>query len=394
MEVVKSFVGRFVFTCLICLLVTSCSSTQKDKFIKAIKSGEAKENARQVSEQIAHEKVQEYTENPQQIVKDFKDIRALFDQLRNKVESIWGKKDGDVPSKEKYVKYTDDYKAKATVDFKKGLVRVETIETNKTKQSLKQAIVTTLLTTDDPNATDIFSDKQPEFNGKPYLLGQVLDQDGKAIQYEWRANRFADYLVANKVKSQQAGKHTSTYVDIPLVDQHNELRKQKYSEYVLAAASKYQVSPSLIYAIIETESSFNPFAVSPANAYGLMQVVPRTAGKDVYTRIKKRQDQPTKDVLFNPEQNIDIGTAYLHILDDIYLKKLNDALSREYAVISAYNGGAGNVFKTFSSKRSDAPNVINRLNSEQVYSKLTKNHPKSESRRYLEKVTKYREQYR
>jgi membrane-bound lytic murein transglycosylase C len=162
---------------------------------------------------------------------------------------------------------------------------------------------------------------------------------------------------------------------------------------VLASAAKYQVSPTLIYAIIETESSFNPFAVSTANAYGLMQIIPSTAGKDVYTRIKKRSDQPTREALFKPEYNIDIGTAYLHILDDIYLKKITDVQSREYSTISAYNGGAGNVFKTFSSNRDRAPSVINSLTAKQVYKKLTEDHPRSETRRYLQKVLKFRENY-
>nr|MDC2856044.1 transglycosylase SLT domain-containing protein [Ningiella sp. W23] len=38
---------------------------------------------------------------------------------------------------------------------------------------------------------------------------------------------------------------------------------------------------------METESSFNPHAVSSSNAYGLMQVIPATAGRDVYQKIKK-----------------------------------------------------------------------------------------------------------
>ncbi|MFT4930050.1 MAG: membrane-bound lytic murein transglycosylase C, partial [Phenylobacterium sp.] len=147
------------------------------------------------------------------------------------------------------------------------------------------------------------------------------------------------------------------------------------------------------YAIIETESSFNPFAVSSANAYGLMQVVPSTAGKDVYQRIHKKPGMPSKQVLFTPKDNIDIGTAYLHILQNNYLNKINNQQSRHFAMISAYNGGAGNVFKTFSPNRSEAPKVINKLPASGVYHQLTKQHPRAESRRYLEKVTKAEKNY-
>ncbi|MCO4798980.1 MAG: transglycosylase SLT domain-containing protein, partial [Colwelliaceae bacterium] len=145
--------------------------------------------------------------------------------------------------------------------------------------------------------------------------------------------------------------------------------------------------------VIETESSFNPFAVSPSNAYGLMQIIPKTAGKDVYQRILKRPGIPSKQLLFTANENIEIGTAYLHILQQQYLKKIINPLSRHYSVISAYNGGAGNVFKTFSRNRENAPTVINKLSPNQVYNKLTKKHPRSESRNYLTKVTAAEKRY-
>jgi membrane-bound lytic murein transglycosylase C len=101
-----------------------------------------------------------------------------------------------------------------------------------------------------------------------------------------------------------------------MVEQHQHLREEKYSQHVLASAKRYQISPQLIYGIIATESSFNPFAVSSANAYGLMQVVPSTAGADVYQRIKNKNGAPSKQQLFDPAFNIDIGSAYLHILNN------------------------------------------------------------------------------
>ncbi|MFG1488015.1 transglycosylase SLT domain-containing protein, partial [Oceanospirillum sp. HFRX-1_2] len=133
--------------------------------------------------------------------------------------------------------------------------------------------------------------------------------------------------------------------------------------------------------IMETESHFNPYATSHIPAYGLMQVVPSTAGRDVFQRIKKRNDQPTRSYLFNPTNNIDTGTAYLSILDDIYLKDVKHPLAREYCVISAYNGGAGNVLRTFSRDRKHAVKVINSLTPQQVYVKLNRSHPSVESRK-------------
>lgn len=81
------------------------------------------------------------------------------------------------------------------------------------------------------------------------------------------------------------------------------------------------MAPFLIFAIIETESRFNPFAISSANAYGLMQIIPSTPRKDVYSRVKGLKGRPAVDVLFDADANLDIGAAYRHLLDDMYLKK-------------------------------------------------------------------------
>ena len=50
-----------------------------------------------------------------------------------------------------------------------------------------------------------------------------------------------------------------------------------------------------------------------------------------------------------------MGTAYLHLLQTVYLADIQDPQSRRYAVISAYNGGAGGVLNTFSNDRKAAP---------------------------------------
>ena len=370
-------------------LLTSCTATDREMLAKAAASG----SATQAIDSYARQKAAQYERDPGAFLADLQNIKALLDVLRGNAEDKWGDKEADLPGNDKYVKYTDQYQSKAIIDFKAGRITVETINAKDHQKQLHHAIVTTLLSTDDPSATDIFTDKEPEFNGQPFLYGQVVDQDGKAIRYQWRAGRFADHLMKAHLKVFDTDKGRKHSVTFPMVKNHYALRKQQYAKYVMDSAARYQVAPSLIYAIIETESSFNPFAISSANAYGLMQIIPSTAGKDVYTRIKKRSGQPSREDLFRPQYNIDIGTAYLHILDDIYLKKVKDPQSREYTTISAYNGGAGNVFKTFSSNRSNAPDVINRLSPSQVYQKLVHNHPKAESRRYLQKVLEFRKKY-
>ncbi|MCG6450835.1 transglycosylase SLT domain-containing protein, partial [Vibrio parahaemolyticus] len=126
---------------------------------------------------------------------------------------------------------------------------------------------------------------------------------------------------------------------------------------------------------------------------GLMQVVPKTAGRDVFKLVKNRAGEPTPEYLFNPENNIDTGTAYCYILKNRYLRDVRNPTSLEYSMISAYNGGTGGVLNTFSRDRQRAMRDLNALQPNQVYWALTKKHPNAESRRYLEKVTQFKKEF-
>ncbi len=339
-----------------------------------------KQTAQKVVSEVVKETVAKGVKSPEQL--DEIAFETLIRTLAKEVEMNWG--DRKSASRKEYVKYSNNYRTRVAVNFDQGKVRVETLD----QKDLRHAIVVTLLTPDDPESVDLFSDKEVELGEEPVLYRQVLDNRGQPIRWSWRAGKYADYLIRNRM-SRQNSAHGQVYaVEFNLVKDHMEKRQYQYATLVQKHSRKYRVDESLIYAIMRTESSFNPYAVSHANAYGLMQVVSGTAGRDVFQRIKKRNDSPSRNYLFNPHNNIDTGTAYIHILDTIYLKNIRDPLSRRYAVISAYNGGAGNVFRTFNRNRMRAVSDINTLTPAQVYWALTRRHPLSESRRYLEKVTR------
>ncbi|WP_334020537.1 murein transglycosylase domain-containing protein [Alteromonas sp. S015] len=377
---------------LLTVLLSGCQSSMKFDSINSVKKlSKQVQNADSLEDVEAIAKQATITRN--HIRADLNVIQTLYDGLSKKVSKKWGKKNQQLPNKKKYVKYVNDYQARAIVNFDTGKVQVETLDNQNPKAMLVQAITTTLLTTADPTKTDIFSSAAPNIDGVPFLYPQVTDHDGKIVKYRWRAERYANYLVSNKLKRSLSNGKSVYSVEFDLVDQHEHIRQMKYSQYVLKAARRYNLSPALIYGIIETESSFNPYAVSRANAYGLMQVVPATAGRDVYKLVKHKPGQPSKQTLFSPAHNIDIGSAYLHILQTRYLAKINNKTSQEYSMISAYNGGAGNVLKTFHPNRSVAMAKINQHSPDGVYSKLRYNHPRAESCKYLEKVTKAKKNY-
>ncbi len=335
----------------------------------------------------------EYKEIQAQLEQAYRKYEAKVLQLKKKASVIWGDDNVAESSSDKYVKYGKGYSSRGEVDFAKGNIIVETVEEKDHKQRLQEAIVTTLLTPDENRDPDLFTDAGITFKGPPILEDQVKDHEGHIVKWEWRANRYATWLVENKLQKVPSNGRTVYRIEIPMEANHQQVRGQKYEAIVRKAAQRYQIPESLIYSIMETESHFNPYATSHIPAYGLMQVVPSTAGKDVFQRIKKKSGQPDRSYLFNPHNNIDTGAAYLSILDDIYLKGITNPLSREYSVISAYNGGAGNVLRTFSKDRKHAVTVINSLTPQQVYLKLNKNHPSAESRKYIEKVVKAKQKY-
>jgi membrane-bound lytic murein transglycosylase C len=182
-------------------------------------------------------------------------------------------------------------------------------------------------------------------------------------------------------------------VTIPMVKDHFQVRAGKYRPLVGRFAKHYEVSKNLVYAITKTESDFNPYAVSNAPAYGLMQIVPTTAGRDVYRFLNERDGFPSKQFLFNPENNIEFGCAYLHLLHFKYLDDIQNPVSREYCIIAAYNTGTGNVLRTFDHDRDRAPQRINRLGPLEVFKTLHTKLPYEETRLYLAKVMEAKKQF-
>ncbi len=241
---------------------------------------------------------------------------------------------------------------------------------------------------------DLYSDANDiQISKEPFLYGQVLDNKGQPIRWEWRAAHFADYLLQNKLKRRTSGLHVIYSVTMQLVPNHLDKRAHKYLPMVRQASEKYGVEESLILAIMQTESSFNPYAVSGSDALGLMQVVQHTAGKDVF-QSKGKWGTPSRSYLFDPENNIDTGTAYLAILQNNYLGGIQNPTSRRYAVITAYNGGAGSVLRVFNSDKAKAVTIINSMQPGDIYQTLTTKHPAGESRRYLVKVNNAQKNYR
>ena len=96
---------------------------------------------------------------------------------------------------------------------------------------------------------------------------------------------------------------------------------------VRRVASRYQIDPKLVHAIIQAESDYNPSAISSKGAMGLMQLIPSTA-------LRFGVGNP-----FDPKQNIEGGVSYLKYLLNLFGGNLPLSLA-------AYNAGENSVIRS------------------------------------------------
>jgi len=371
------------------VFLLSCSRYDAARVVRAAATG----NPVAAAEAMARDKAVGYATNPKALEHDLKQFGAILDGFIEAVGAVWGEDEIEIPRPKKYVKYTQNYLTRANVDFDTGTITVETVDQKTPLTSLKNGIVTTLLTPGDPRAVDLYSSRTVKLGETPFLLGEVKDHEKKDIRWAWRAERYADYLIANSLTTREADGKKVMGVKFGMVKDHLDIRAGKYRPNVIQASKRFSISPNLIYSIMKVESDFNPFAVSSAMAVGLMQVVPSTAGSDVYEYLNGKPGIPSRKGLFVPATNIKYGSAYLHLLNTRFLGSINNPVSREYCVIAGYNGGAGGVLRTFDRDRKKAVAKINSIPPDQVYDKLRRDLPYQETRRYLYKVLEAKKRF-
>jgi soluble lytic murein transglycosylase-like protein len=146
--------------------------------------------------------------------------------------------------------------------------------------------------------------------------------------YTWR-DASGHLVLSNKPQGERTAR-TATYVasepDVsraatrlprPVVD-------SRYDDLIRQHAGQHGLSLELVRAVIKAESNFNPYAISPKGAMGLMQLMPATA-----------RELGVADP-FHPGENIRGGVSYLASLLARYDQKVELALA-------AYNAGPGSV---------------------------------------------------
>jgi len=115
----------------------------------------------------------------------------------------------------------------------------------------------------------------------------------------------------------------------------NSTRYRKAQPLLQEAARKYRLDYELLKALVTTESGFEPTAVSPKGAIGLMQVMPDTARR---FGVDSDRWMSVEAKLADPKINVGIGARYLRLLLDMFPGRTDLALA-------AYNAGEGAVQK-------------------------------------------------
>jgi membrane-bound lytic murein transglycosylase C len=227
----------------------------------------------------------------------------------------------------------------------------------------------------------------------PVLEGQLKDKKGNTVS-EKNKKEFAKEIIETKpvikkeVKTDK-GDMVKVQVKFLLVPDHIRIRAERYLNNVRNQAERFSISVPLAFAVIHTESYFNPKATSPVPAYGLMQLVPKSGGWDAYKYVYGHGKELPPDYLYDSNNNIELGCAYLGLIKNRYFRRVQDADNALYCAIASYNTGAGNLSRALCGRKklSCAIDKVNSMEPDELYVYLRRNLHHQETRDYLKRVT-------
>jgi membrane-bound lytic murein transglycosylase C len=307
-------------------------------------------------------------------------VAARWAQIKREIEVKWDKVRQSTARE--WVEYSSSYEARSTVDFVNGVIEITALvpigeqgsshvdpaSVIVAMRALQAAFASTgspslaLATAADPASLVIARAALPsawakivqQFQrivsreakaGRPVLANQVVDQSGKPVAAETAQPFLESEILPHAVveKEPMHGRDGVTRAQVTakvrLAPDHLRQRALLYRDDVLTHARRHGLDPRLLFAIIHTESYFNPLAETPTPAYGLMLLVPRGPARDAYNYLYHDDIVLDGAYLQDPTHNIELGAAYLHLLRRQLLPTLEQNEKTNYLLACAYTWG-------------------------------------------------------
>ena len=263
------------------------------------------------------------------------------------------------------VHYYDNNNIRLMIDYESGEIEFATI--GKTIPEIKRALNLLISDHSAPTKSSVMNLEDLDYvkKSKSEFVNDLLDQV-KTNSIDQKAD----------VRSR---------INFKMISGHIKARAKKYFGIVKKWSEVNNVEPELVMAMIRQESAFNPLAQSHIPAYGLMQIVPKYAGRDVMRLLRGKDEDPSKSSLFDPEINVMFGTSYIKILKDKFQEFTNDKSKIEQLVIASYNWGPDRIIKALKSKRIS-------IEKSDLHEQIRSIAPE-ETKDYLKKIVGYKKEF-
>ena len=325
------------------------------------------------------ETFEEYRRKEKEAFRDFqqKETEALGEYAQ-RVERLWGA--FLRPDRGEWIGYSDSLETRTRIDFKTGIVRIETLVPEGKPDSVGCARkhiagqVRAFLSADNPTQ-------------KPLLDSLLVFPDGTRVTTD-NADRFVRQEVEPRIAESASVSEASKAkwsIELPMTEDHLSVQVRRYIVPIRKWAAKYDLDVALLLAMIHTGSYFNPLADTPLG--GLMPFASKYAARRAYGYLYGKEAEVPVSFLYLPENSIALGATYLYLLMK-GLGDIDDPVKRQVLAVTAYKWGPDNVSKSILSSH-----YINKMTQEEVYELLRREVPE-EVRNYFEDVVERMRYYR